>query len=334
MLKLKSLRVLAATLALGFTGAMVTVDYADARRGGGFGSRGGRTYSTPAPTQTAPRAAPIQRSTTPQGQQAQQGVPAAGARQQGAQAGGLFGGMGRGLMGGLLLGGLFGMLLGSGFGGMAGLFGMLLQIGVIVLVVMLVRRMLAARRQQPAAAAAGAAPSPAPDHGMTQNRSALDFGKSFGLGGGAATASARPANAMSENDLVGITPRDLDLFEQLLIQVQSAFAREDYSALRKLGTPEVMSYFAEELSQNATKGVKNEVTDIALLQGDLSEAWREGDTDYATVAMRYEMRDVMRDRATGVLREGDTEEMVEVTEIWTFLRERGGDWKLSAIQDV
>ncbi|GGE27298.1 membrane protein [Agaricicola taiwanensis] len=329
MLKLKSLRLLAATLALGFSAALVTVDYADARRGGGFGSRGTRTYSTPAPTQTAPSAAPIQRSTTQPGQQ---GAPAAGARQQGAQAGGLFGGMGRGLMGGLLLGGLFGMLLGTGFGGMAGFLGLLLQVGAIILVVMLVRRMLAARRQQPAAATASGAP--APGQGMTQNRSALDMGKGFGLGGGASAADTRPANAMGENDLVGITPRDLDVFEQLLIQVQSAFAREDYAALRKLGTPEVMSYFAEELSQNATNGLKNEVTDLKLLQGDLSEAWREGDTDYATVAMRYEMRDVMRDRATGALREGDTEEMVEVTEIWTFQRERGGDWKLSAIQDA
>jgi predicted lipid-binding transport protein (Tim44 family) len=334
MLKLKSLRVLMAVLALGFSAAVVTVDHADARRGGGFGSRGARTFNPPAATQTAPRAAPIERSTTPQGQQAP--AASAGARQQGAQSGGLFGGgLGRGLVGGLIAGGLLGMMFGGGFGGMAGLLGLIVQIGIIVAIVMVVRRLMA-RRSEPAAASAGAAPA---SRDLSQfNKASHDAGKpamgaglGLGLGSG---LGAKPANAMHGNDLVGITPRDLDLFEQLLIQVQSAFAREDYAALRTLGTPEVMSYFAEELSQNATNGLKNEVTDIKLLQGDLSEAWREGDTDYATVAMRYELRDVMRDRTTGALRDGDVDEMIELTEVWTFMRERGGDWKLSAIQDV
>ena len=46
----------------------------------------------------------------------------------------------------------------------------------------------------------------------------------------------------------------------------------------------MLSYFAEELTQNASRGVVNKISDVKLLQGDLSEAWREGYDDYATVA--------------------------------------------------
>ena len=160
-------------------------------------------------------------------------------------------------------------------------------------------------------------------------------GLGSGLGGfGGGAAKARPANAMNANDEVGITGDDLDHFQRLLTEVQGAFGREDYSALRERTTPEIMSYLSEELSQNATQGQRNDVTDVTLLQGDLAEAWSEGDTDYATVAMRYESRDVMRDRASGAVLSGDAEALTETTELWTFARKDGGAWKLSAIQEI
>ena len=95
-----------------------------------------------------------------------------------------------------------------------------------------------------------------------------------------------------------------------------------------------MSYLSEELSQNATQGRRNEVTDITLDQGDLAEAWREGDIDYATVAMRYTSRDIMRDRATGKVLSGDADAPSQTVELWTFVRNGGQAWKLSAIQDA
>jgi hypothetical protein len=54
-------------LAAGF--ALVTVDLAEARlgRGGSFGSRGTNTYKAPPQTNTAPKAAPIERSMTQKG---------------------------------------------------------------------------------------------------------------------------------------------------------------------------------------------------------------------------------------------------------------------------
>lgn len=333
MHRLKRFTAPLAILAIALIASLSVVDSADARRGGSFGSRGARTYSVPAPTATAPGAsAPIQRSMTEPSRAAN---PAAA--QAGAPSRGFFGGLGGSILGGLALGGLIGMLMGHGFGGLAGGLGFILQIALIGFGVMLLMRFLANRNRP--ATAAGGAPLPG-GPAMRENldsrgQGAPAFGGlgGFGLGGGAAKPS-RPANARNAQDEIGILDSDLDVFEQRLAEVQSAFSREDYAALRAVTTPEIMSYLSEELSQNATSGVRNDVSDVKLLQGDLAEAWREGDTDYATVAMRYESRDVMRDRASGAIVSGDPDKPTETAEIWTFTRRGGQDWKLSAIQDA
>jgi len=43
---------------------------------------------------------------------------------------------------------------------------------------------------------------------------------------------------------------------------------------------------------------------------------------------------VLVDRSTGAVVKGDPDRPAEATELWTFVRERGGDWKLSAIQEA
>ena len=79
--------------------------------------------------------------------------------------------------------------------------------------------------------------------------------------------------------------------------------------------------------------MRNTVTDVRLEKGDLSQAWTEQGRDYATVAMRFSMIDVTRD-ATGRVVNGSANEHVTATEIWTFVRSRGGRWILSAIQQT
>ncbi|MBN8908820.1 MAG: TIM44-like domain-containing protein, partial [Rhodospirillales bacterium] len=96
---------------------------------------------------------------------------------------------------------------------------------------------------------------------------------------------------------------------------------------------EMVSYFAEQLSEQASRGVRNEVTDVRLLSGDLAQAWTEQGREYATVAMRFSMVDVTRDGAGRVV-DGNPNEHVTATEIWTFVRTRGGQWILSAIQQA
>ena len=131
---------------------------------------------------------------------------------------------------------------------------------------------------------------------------------------------------------LAIAKSDYDGFERLLGDIQAGYSTEDLSTLRAEVTPEMLSYFSEQLAANASRGLINRVTDVKLLQGDLAEGWREGNTDYATVGMNFALKDSMVERASGQTVEGG--EPSEVTELWTFMRARGGNWLLSAIQQT
>jgi predicted lipid-binding transport protein (Tim44 family) len=301
--------------------------------GGNVGSRGSQTHSAPPATQTAPGAAqPIQRSMTPntpgaaQPGAAQAARPAAPAPQQ---QGGFFGSaLGKGLMAGLLGAGIFGLLSGSGLfsglGSLTSFLGLILQLGLIFLVVRFAINYFARKREGELATATPngqAAPQP-------MQRDA--FGGMLGGGGASGAAAAQLAELQ-------IAAEDFNAFERKLAEIQSAYGEENMDHLRRNVTPEMASYFAEDLAENARKGVLNKVTGAKLLQGDLSEAWRETDADYATVAMRFSVMDTMVDRHTGAYISGDRTEPSETTEIWTFTRRAGEGpegWKLSAIQQV
>jgi predicted lipid-binding transport protein (Tim44 family) len=288
----------------------LAVSSADARVGGGasMGSRGSRTFSAPPSTSTAPGAAqPFNRTF------AQPGSPGIGR----STGGGLFNSPGRGLLGGLAAGflgaGLFGMLFGGGmFGGLGGLssiLGLILQIGFIVIVVRLAMSWWQ-RRHAPAYAGM-AAGNGAPSSMMSPG--------GFGLGSG----GGQPE----------IGPSDYEAFERLLGEIQTAWANEDMARLRTLATPEMVSYIADDLAEHKARNQTNLVSGVKLLQGDLAEAWREDDTDFASVALRYALVDKTVDNATGRLAKG-SEAPTEATEVWTFLRPRGAGWELSGIQQV
>jgi predicted lipid-binding transport protein (Tim44 family) len=295
---------------------VVVVSSADARVGGGFGSgsRGTRTFAPPPSTSTAPGGAqPLNRTFT------QPGSPGIGA--PAAAGGGFFNRLGgRGMLGGLAAGflgaGLLGMLFGGGmFGGLGGLssiFGLILQIGLIFIVVRLAMAWWQ-RRHETAPAYAGPAAAP----GAPSSFRAAATG--FGLGSGSTPLE--------------ILPADYEAFERLLSDIQAAWSNEDVAKLHTLATPEMVSYFTKDLEANRARNVVNKVSGTRLLQGDLAEAWREGDTDFASVAMRFSLIDNTVDRTSGRLVEG-SEQPSEVTEVWTFLRPRGGNWELSAIQQT
>jgi predicted lipid-binding transport protein (Tim44 family) len=302
----------------------ISISEADARVGGGgsSGSRGSRTFSAPPSTTTAPGAAqPMNRTFT------QPGTPAAGNAAAGAaNKGGFFNrpGMMGGMLGGLAMGflgaGLFGMLTGgslfSGLGGLSSIIGLLLQIGLIIIVVRLAMSWWQRRHTPASAYAAGPAPAAEGPGAQTSFRSGLS---GFGLG------SNQPA--------LEIQPADYEAFERLLGEVQAAWSNEDVAKLHTLATPEMVSYFSKDLEENKARNDANKVTDVKLLQGDLAEAWREGETDFASVAMRFSLVDKTTERTTGRLVAG-SDTPVEVTEVWTFARRRGADWELSAIQQT
>lgn len=309
-------KTIAVVLALALPTALA-ISSADARVGGGFssGSRGSRTFSAPPSTTTAPGSTSQFNRTYSQ--------PGAGINTAAPARGGLFG-RGGGFLGGLAAGflgaGLLGMLFGGGlFGGLGGLSSILGLIIQIVLVVFVVRLAMSwwQRRNAPRAAYAGADGRAGPGGPQTSYRSGLGGGFGFG-------ANAAPLE---------IKPDDYEAFERLLGEIQSAWSNEDVAKLHTLATPEMVSYFERDLAENRARNAVNKVTNVKLLQGDLAEAWREGETDYATVAMRFALTDKTVDRNTGAIVAG-SEQPGEVTEVWTFARRPGSPWELSGIQQT
>ena len=293
----------------------------EARRGGSFGSRGARTYYAPRSTRLAPGdTGPVARSMTARpSYQTPSYAPSPSYPSQYAPGYRPRFGFGGGLLTGLVTGGLIGGLLGhhGGFGGYGygggggGLLPFLIQLAIIGGAIWLVMRLF--RRGAPAQ----------PPYGAQMPGRSEMFAPSY--------AAAPPVD-----EEIAIGSADQEMFERLLVEVQDAFGHEDYGRLRAITTPEVMSFLAEELGDNATHGRRNEVTGTRLLDGEVSEAWREGDADYATIALRYESIDVMRDRTTGAILSGDPARPTETTELWTFVRPAGtpSGWKVSAIQET
>ena len=200
-----------------------------------------------------------------------------------------------------------------------GFLGFLIQMAILFFIARWLFRRFAG---QPAMAGGGGGffsrmmqPGPAPG---------MSGGMPFGSAGRAAPPNGRP---------ITITPADYQAFEQTLRNVQGAWTAHDLAALNTFATPEMVGYFGEQLAEQSSRGVRNQVTDVRLLQGDLSEAWSEGSREYATVALKFSMIDVTRDQSGRVV-DGSPDERVTVTELWTFLRSPGGRWVLSAIQQT
>jgi Tim44-like domain len=143
--------------------------------------------------------------------------------------------------------------------------------------------------------------------------------------------AAQPALALTDPDFVA--------FADVLTQVQHSWSDGDLARLREVVTPEMLSYFAEQLASNQSLDVQNRVEAVMLLRGEAREAWQEGPIDYATALLRWKAFDYTfrLGRQPGdadYLVEGDPRVQTESTEAWTFRRARGGKWLLSAIQQT
>ncbi|MFC3003254.1 Tim44 domain-containing protein [Falsiroseomonas tokyonensis] len=308
---------------------------AEARRGGGFssGSRGTRTYQAPPPTTTAPGGATQMQRTQTAPSAATTGAATAGTAAAGAAAART--GMRGGLMGGLLGAGLIGMFLGAGLfggiGGFASILGLLLQVALIGGVIWLVMRMIRGRRE----ATAGGPPNA---YARDMQQGANPRPQMASAMGGMGAPRGPVPGAMAATPAVATQPlqigeSDYQEFEQNLHAVNDAWSRQDLEALRRLSTPEMTNYFAQDLKDLRARGWTNVTSGTRLLSGDLSEAWQENGQHFATVAMRYSIVDVTTD-ASGKVVEGHPSEAQEVTEILTYTRFPGEAWRLSAIQQT
>jgi len=294
---------------------------ADARAGSSFsgsgrsapssmGSRGVRTFENNG-------AAPITRSMTqtPQAPSPAFGAPAAGGALAGA-GGGSFFSRHPFLTG--IAGGFLGSALFSGLGGFGHVFGGMLQFLIIGLLIFFVIRLFTGRGFSFANGNSGGGSGPMP--------------ASVG-----AAAAPSPNRFRGQDTTVG--DADLTAFQQIHGTVQEAWGRGDLGRLRQLMTPEMLSYFSEELTRNASQGVQNLVSNVRLLKGEITESWIEGDLQYATAFLRWSAIDHVVKLGTtpgqpDSVVSGDPRVPTEAEEMWTFVRRRGGNWLVSAVQQV
>ena len=291
-----------------------------------MGSRGSRTYSP------VPGAQSVQRSLTPDsGPSGLNGPAAPTAPGYGYGAGPGYGyGYGQpsfaqrhpfmtGVLGGLAgswLGGLFFGHPSFAYGGMGhagGAFGSFLMLLVLFGVGWMVFRALR--------------------HGI-QDFALMGRPGTYAAGGFAMAGGGRPPQTS-----LALSDGDFNAFADALNQIQTAWSNGDLAHLQRFVTPEMLSYFSEQLANNQSQGVQNRVHHVVLLRGEPREAWAEGVNEYATVYMRwsavdYTVRLDRRPTDPGFIVEGDPQRPVEAAEVWTFRRIQGGRWALSAIQQI
>ena len=147
----------------------------------------------------------------------------------------------------------------------------------------------------------------------------------------------RSATTRQKMSADSITSADKAAFQQLLIDVQRAWSKQDLTELRQFVTPEMLNYFSAALADNTSQDIRNHVEDVVLLRAEILEAWTEQARQYVTAGLRWSARDynlslTKQHGEPGYLVEGSEEIPTESGEAWTFMRIQDGEWRLSAIQ--
>jgi len=278
----------------------------DARAGGSYSSRGASSFSSQG--SLGSRTYNMNRSMTPQGGAQSYGTPYGGYSTAHPFWTGLAGGLFGSFLGRLLFPG-WGMGYGYG-GGFFSIFGWIFILWA----------------------------------GWALYRMFARGGSYMGQGGGATLYSgAAPLmggpTAQPRSASLAIAGQDYQAFETILKEVQAAWSAANLAEMRRHVTPEMLSYFAEELAENESQGVRNHVEQVELLRGDLRDAWDEGHLQYATCylswrAIDYTVRANARPGDPGAVVSGDPSRPSQAAELWTFARSPGGSWLLSAIQQA
>lgn len=158
-----------------------------------------------------------------------------------------------------------------------------------------------------------------------------------GAADGALMADPAPLTLRTATVESEVTSADKATFQQLLIEIQTAWGTQDLAGLRRFVTPEMLAYFSTALAEQTSQELQNHVEDVVLGRAEVQEAWAEGTTQYATAKLHWSARDytvslTKRRGESGYLVEGSEETPVETSEVWTFMRHQHGKWLLSAIQ--
>jgi len=175
-------------------------------------------------------------------------------------------------------------------------------------------------------------PSLAPTGPVLRRESASDLN--------VAAPESRSGFMTQQPDIATVaSPQDETSFRDILVNVQTAWSKQNLEALKRVTTPEMLHYFSSALTENTSKDVENRVEDVTILKTETRESWTENAVDYATALLQWNARDytVSLSKQRGepdYVVDGSEATPVESTEAWTFMRYHGGKWLLSAIQQV
>jgi hypothetical protein len=136
-----------------------------------------------------------------------------------------------------------------------------------------------------------------------------------------------------------LTVTDEEEFRRRLVQIQTAWSRQDIQSLRRIVTPEMVQYFSDKLTENISAGVENRIEDMVVMRAEIREAWAEDTRLYATVLLEWKAQDYFQSLAKpwsdpGNERESEDRVSRDFVEAWTFVKHREGKWLLSAIQQI
>lgn len=171
-----------------------------------------------------------------------------------------------------------------------------------------------------------------------QRPSLPDFSGIIGRDPSIDNLSKRRSPTARQNIAVdSVTSADKAAFQQLLIDVQRAWSKQDLTELRQFVTPEMLNYFSAALADNTSQDIQNHVEDVVLLRAEILEVWTEEATQYVTAGLRWSARDynlsLTKQRGEpGYVVEGNDKTPTESGEAWTFRQSPDGKWLLSGIQ--
>jgi predicted lipid-binding transport protein (Tim44 family) len=133
-----------------------------------------------------------------------------------------------------------------------------------------------------------------------------------------------------------VSEADQRVFEDILIRIQEAWSRYDLADLKRFTTPEMLEYFSQIIRENQQQGITNVISQLKLSNQEVLDSWQEGNVMFARVALTWRAIDYSINKSLpsndpGYLLDGNMNEPVVVTEVWTFRKDDKG-WLLGEIQ--
>lgn len=139
---------------------------------------------------------------------------------------------------------------------------------------------------------------------------------------------------VTDRSVSELTSTDRDDFNFVHKDIQNAWSEQNVEEMRKYLTAEMFSYFDHNLRNNMSQGVINVISNYSLVSSNPTQYWQEGDEEYVTVDFVWNAVDYVKDSKTSDVVDGDANKPVEAREFWTFCRQNGGYWILTAIQQA